>query len=655
MKKNTSNLYQKAVFNHQKAQWLDAIATCNQILLINPAHVDAIKIKVSAYWAQREWGGAEKEIRRLLEIKPASLEFLGMYADFLRAMGRGIEAESVYQKILKISPGNEKALCSMGRLLAERGSTEMAIQYFSKCIEVNPGNVDAMSAMAQICRQRNDLAASREILDAALAINPSHLESCYGMAVISEEESRWRDAMQFAERVLKNNINYQGALGILINAQSRLCNWSNWSQIHANFSAIMRAGVCPISPFVCLGFLDDPAIQKRVAENFFETTVKKAALQWGAATEKCNNSPDPFIRRKIRIAYISPDFRDHPVSHLIADTIEGHDRETFEVYAVHLSSVCDKWTDRIERACDHFIKVDGLPPPLISARLRALGIDVAIDLAGYTHQAKPEIFAIGVAPVQIHYIGHLGTLSSPCVNYILADAVTIPPEYELYYTEKVMRLSHCFQPVAIRRPDDNTPTKESCNLPSDHFVFCCFNNSYKIKPDIFSAWMSILFQVPRSVLWLYASDIDTENNLKKKATECGVDPDRIVFASRVPLEHYLARYRLADIFLDTPVYNAGTTAGDALWMGVPVVTLPGKGFAARQGASIAQAAGIPDLVAKGIEDYVHKAVTLARNPEILQYHRQSITRDKPFFRMEDYLRDLEAVYVQLFDSNKKQV
>jgi predicted O-linked N-acetylglucosamine transferase (SPINDLY family) len=394
------------------------------------------------------------------------------------------------------------------------------------------------------------------------------------------------------------------------------------------------------TPFPFLAMLDDPALHRMAARIYTEAKCPE------------NSALGPLPKRrpgKIRIGYYSADFHNHATTHLMAQALEAHDRGRFEVYGFSFGpDESDAMRRRVFAACDKFLDVRNASDGEIAQLSRQLGIDIAVDLKGHTQNSRPGIFAGRAAPLQAQYIGYPGTMGAAYMDYVIADKIVIPPGAEADYDEKILRLPHSYQANdSTRKISSKTTTREDAGLPPSGFVFCSFNNNYKILPDTFASWMRILTAVDGSVLWLLEDNALAAANLRRHAADRGVDPARLVFAGRVPLEDHLARHRLADLFLDTWPYNAHTTASDALWTGLPVLTRMGKAFAGRVAASLLTALDLPELITASTEDYEKRAVELARNPEKHAALRAKLAANRttmPLFDGKLIARHLEAGY-----------
>ena len=363
-----------------------------------------------------------------------------------------------------------------------------------------------------------------------------------------------------------------------------------------------------------------------------------------------------YSHERIRLAYVSPDFREHPVGHLMAGVFERHDKSRFETIAISLGPDDQgRLRARMQKAFEHFIDVREMGSQQVAQMMRDMEVDIAIDLGGYTSDTRTDIFAFRPAPVQVNYLGYPGTMGTSHFDYILADHHTIPPQHEPFYNEKVARLPDTYLPtdssVAI---SEHTPTRAECGLPESGVVFCSFSHDYKISPPVFDVWMRLLVQIPGSVLWLVSRGETTQGNLRKEAQARGVSPERLVFAQRVPLvEDHLARYRQADLFLDTYPYNAHTTAADALMSGLPVLTLMGNSFPSRVAGSLLHAIGLPELVTQTLADYESLALQLARDPARLADTKARLAANRQTHALFDtarFCRNLEDTLERLHDA-----
>ena len=383
-----------------------------------------------------------------------------------------------------------------------------------------------------------------------------------------------------------------------------------------------------------------------------------AARIW--ALEECSpsNALPPLPKAaarpaKLRIGYFSSDFRQHPMAWWIGELIEKHDRRRFEIFGFSLKDANDEVRRRLRAGFDQFVDVQGSSDGDVAVLSRRLGIDIAVDLNGFTTYSRTKIFALRAAPIQVNYLGYPGTMGADFIDYLVGDSTVVPEDHRPGYAEKIAYLPDTYQPNDTRRPiSERIFTRAELGLPEQGFAFCCFNSTYKITPEVFDDWMAILGQVPGSVLWLLQTSALAMANLRREAEQRGIAGDRLVFAKRMPLpEDHLARHRLADLFLDTLPYNAHVTTTDALWAGLPVLTRIGETFAGRVAASFLRAIGLPELITTSRQAYRERAVELARNPGQLQALRRKLAANRstaPLFDMDRFARHLEAAYEAMY-------
>jgi predicted O-linked N-acetylglucosamine transferase (SPINDLY family) len=403
------------------------------------------------------------------------------------------------------------------------------------------------------------------------------------------------------------------------------------------------------APFPLLSVVDEPSLHRKAAEcyggeKFPRVFASMEGLKQAVA------SPS----KKIRIGYFSADFREHAVSYLIAELLESHDRKKFEVFGFSLrESSSDGMRQRIARSCDRFIDLHSKSDQDAGRVIAELQIDIGIDLGGYTKYARTGIFSQKRMPIQAHYLGYIGTMGLDYFDYIVADKTVLPESNKDYLSEKIIYLPNSFQANdSTRQISDKSFTKEELGLPVDGFIFCCFNNNYKIVPQTFSAWMRILKATKGSVLWLFEDSPQVARNLAKEASQRGIDPNRLIFAKHLPRADYMARYKVADLFLDTLPYNAGTTASDALWVGLPVLTCMGNSFAGRMAASLLTNIGLPELITRSLQEYESLAIELATNPDKLTQIKTKLAENRlttPLFDTPLFTKHIEAAYQAVYD------
>ncbi|TAK10649.1 MAG: tetratricopeptide repeat protein [Rhizorhabdus sp.] len=488
--------------------------------------------------------------------------------------------------------------------------------------------------------QANRRAEATKWFVKALEIIPDDTDTLYNLGITSQELGRKTDAIECFRRILriKPELSQVRALKLLL--QAHICDWDELARETEALATLgMEGGI--VSPFTMLPLEDHPERHRIRSERYSAKLFGQPPLP---PPERPAAEP-----ARLRIGYFSAEIRNHPVARLIARILELHDRSRFEVHVYSYGPVLeDEMRGRIMAAADIFRDVPGLAEHDIAELARRDGIDVAIDLTGHTSYSRSGLFACRPAPVQISYLGYPGTIGAPCIDYIVADRTIIPDDQTRFYSEAPIYLPHVYQAQDDQAEiADPAPSRASLGLPERGFVFCGINNGYKIQPRLYDIWMRLLGAVEGSVLWLLRSNPWAEQNLRRQAAARGVDPDRIVFADWKPHADYLAQFRQADLFLDSFVYNAGATASNALWAGLPVVTRMGTGYPARMAGSLLNAIGLPDLVTTSDEDYERLALDLATSPDRLDGIRARLAANRttmPLFDSPLFTRHLEEAY-----------
>jgi predicted O-linked N-acetylglucosamine transferase (SPINDLY family) len=448
------------------------------------------------------------------------------------------------------------------------------------------------------------------------------------------------------DRMMELEPDFPFLLGTRRNALMNICDWGGLDLDIPRLVAGVQADAIVAVPMAMLALVDSEALNSQ------------AAQIWTRRESPARDLLPPLVRRasrdKIRIGYFSADFHMHPVAILMAEVFEQHDYSKFDVTAISFGGPSrDPVRLRLEKAIPRLIDVRAKSDREIALLARDMGLDIAVDLGGLTANARTTIFALRAAPLQVNYLGYPGTMGAPYMDYLIADETVIPESHQEYYSEKIVYLPHCYLPNdSTRRIAETVYTREQLGLPSQGFVFCCFNNSFKLTPQVFDRWMRILQRVEHSVLWLSQGNASAAANLHKEAKRRGMDSSRIIFAERIasPEEH-LARLRVADLFLDTHPYNAHATAIDALWAGLPLLTYVGQSFAGRVGASLLNTLGIPELIVQTPEEYEEMAVQLAGDATRLAALRQKLAErhsQQPLFDGRYFARHLEAAYIAIY-------
>ncbi len=662
---------------HQAGRLDEAARLYEEILRAEPANSDAL-CQLGLVWLQRGDGGrAEQLLSQAVMTRPESaeaqfyhgcaLQLLGRHEDALDAMdatlrarpdnaaahhnrasslmalGRTAEALPSFDRAIALRPGYVEAMYHRGHAALELGRLAEALASFSSVLVLRPDHADAMQyrGVTLLALRRNEEAL--DCFDRVRAARAGNANLLYDRANALSNLKRFDEAIAECEALLALDPHYPYGRGVLAHCKLHACDWKDWVQLKADITLGLQGNERGVSPF------DLKALSASMEEQLL------AAKIWIAdqAPPQPPLAPARGYRHdKIRIAYVSAEFRPHPAAQLLAGVFEHHDRAAFETVAISFGpEMGGGFRARLERAFDRFISVPTKTDAEIAATLRAAEADIVVDLMGLTGECRPRIFAARPAPVQVSFLGFPGTTGAGYMDYIVADEIVLPAAARKYFVEQPVYLPGSFMPGDDARAKPSPPSRTQAGLPENGFVFCSFNNAYKFAPETFAIWMRLLNAVPDSVLWLPQSNPIAARHLKAEAHALGVDQTRIVFAPFLDdWNDHLARLALADLFLDTLPYNAHSTANDALWMGVPVLTALGESFAGRVAASQLYALGLPELVTDSLKAYEALALKLAHEPDALAAIRQRLAANRttsPLFDTARYTRHLEAAYTEM--------
>ncbi len=559
------------------------------------------------------------------------------------------DAHSSAGSALAANPNDAAAWLHLGYALRKAKRFDDAIACCDRAIALAPGDAAGWRDRGIALLSKGQGSTALEYLDKALALNPQDPLAWTFRADALAALERIVEAVEASDRALSLDPGSTSAARVNKHALLFACDWRRRDEVKQSVRAGVRAGRAVITPFIHLAISDSEAENLAVAKIWARRVPPYLKpLRHGKR----------YHHDRIRIAYISTDFRDTLSVNAIAGGFECHDRTRFETTAISLGASDGSDTRRrIEAAFEHFIDAQKMSDAEVAQLLSAAEIDIAIDLNGYAGDRRTGILARRSAPVQVNYLGFAGTMAMPFFDYIIADSTVIPPEHHRYYSEKVVYLPQTFFPTdRKRRIAEHTPSRSELGLPSQGFVFTCQNTVYKINPEVFDVWMRLLHAIEGSVLWLAKADRVATENLQREARARGIAPERIIFGSWVrERADHLARLRLADLFLDTQPYNGHTTACDALWVGLPLLTWLGDTFPARIAASLLRAIDVPELVTESLEQYEHTAERLARNPDRLAAIRTKLARNRdaaPLFDTPRFTRNLEAAYVTMWQRDQ---
>jgi predicted O-linked N-acetylglucosamine transferase (SPINDLY family) len=625
----------------QARQYDEAEKQLRRVLREKPSHVPTLNLLGAALVALEDHAGAEPLIRRAIALDGGSDAAFYNHGIALKGLKRPQEALDAFNQALARNPRAPETWNNRGTVHNDLGDQKAAIADFNKALEIAPNYADALANRAKAKLQLEETREAVADFQAAVQANPRLALGWLGLGrslAALREYAAAVDAFQMAQR---NKPDLPGPAAAILDARLQMCDWTTPDRQVQAVIAGARDGTAQIEPFSAMALpctpADHLAIAQSCATRRFPTGV--APLWTGEA----------YGHKRLRIAYLSPDYRQHAMGFQMPRLFELHDRERFEVIGVGLrpgdgSAVAQ----RIEASFDRFETLAGRSDIELARWLREAEIDIAVDLAGYTAHGEPRVFAHRPTPVSMTWLGFPGTLGASCVDYLLADSTIIPPGEERFYSEAVVRMPHSYQVNDDMRPISPEPvTRAAENLPEGAPVLACFNNAYKITPEIFAVWMRILARVPDSVLWLYAANKWQPDNLRKAAAAAGIDPARIVFAQVVESSRHTARQHLADLFLDTPVYNGHGTTSFALWGALPVLTVSGPAFQGRVAASLLKAIGMPDMIMPDFAAYEDMAVRVATDPQLAASLKAKLAANRlttPLFDSALFTRQLESAY-----------
>lgn len=618
----------------------DAIAQYSEVLVRNP-EIPAARYNRGTLLAGRgRHHDALADFDRVLASAPNRLDALKNRGNVLLKLNRPLEALASYERILAVQPHDVDALNNRGATLRSLKREAEALECYEKALALAPGHVGTLFNCGNLLLDIRRFDAAVALYDRALSIARDDDDVLRARGNACVQLGRYEEAEREFRRQLDRSPDSGAAWQGLANCLMETCNWEALGDARRQITAMVESGQ-QVEPLLFMRLVDDPALQLTCARQNAPTEPSSAAAP--PARSGAGNG-------KIRIAYVSPDLRTHPVAFLIAELLELHDRNRFDLIGISYGPEEDSGIGaRIAMAFDDFHRVRARSDAEIADLLRRLDVDIAVDLAGYTEYARPGIMARRPAPVQVGYLGYCGTTATPFLDYVIADAVAVPADQQPFFSEQIVHLPNSFMPCDSRQAVAAAePHRGEHGLPNDAFVFCCFNRPYKFTAPVFDVWMRLLDRVRDSVLWLSANSEAARKNLRQHAERRGIDPARLVFASAVECrEDHFARHRLADLFVDTTPYNAHATGCDALFSGLPVLTCLGNSFAGRVGASMLHAVGLAELVVADLQAYEVLALRLASDRDRLAAIRRRLQDSHaahPLFDTNRTRRHLECAY-----------
>ncbi len=638
-------ILRNAVALHQQGRLAEAECSYLQILAVAPEQFDALQLLGAIRIHQGRHAEGADLIRRALRINPNSARALLNLGFALLSLERADEAATSFAQALALNAGYAQAFHGRGAALAKLNRPQEALVDLDQALALRPDDAETLIIRGQVLKALGRTEEALASYERALVLRPSHADLHNSRGSLLHELKRSEEALASFERALAIAPDHPYAFGGALGSAMAICDWTKTAKLAAELEARILERKSLVPPFMLLACSSDPALHLQCAKSFIQDRipVRPPPLWQGAVRH----------HDRIRVAYVSADFHEHATAYLMAELFERHDRARFEVLGVSFGPADQSaLRRRLVSAFDQFHDVRAKGDREVAALLNEQQVDIAVDLKGFTTGCRPEILAHRPAPIQVNYLGYPGTMGADFIDYVIADKIVLPNDQQPFFTEKIVHLPDCYQVNdSTRTIAAQPPRRQDVGLTEQGFVFCCFNNNHKIAAPVFEVWMRILQKVEGSVLWLLRDNPGAERSLRRVAAARGIDPARLIFAGRVGHDEHLARHRLADLFLDTVPFNAHTTASDALWTGLPLLTCRGEFFAGRVAASLLQAAGLPELVTSNLQEYEALAVKLARDPPLLDTVRAKLERNRrtsPLFDTDRFRRHIEAAYTTMW-------
>ncbi len=639
------SLYSLGIIACQTDDFQRAVDLFGKAIIVNPNNAFLYSNLSASLIELKQLDLAVTNYDKAIALDPNNADYHYNRATILQELKQLDLALASYDRAIELNSGDADYYYNRGNVLKELRQAVLAVVSYNKAIFLRPHHIESYINHGNALFELKQLDEAINSYKKAIHLNPNYAESYYNLGNALTEAKQLNAAIISYEKALQLNPSYKFLLGIIFHIKSKICDWTDYDKNSKKLEIKLQNKELVSVPFPILSIHDFPDLQLLVAKICAES-------------ENFVNILNPISKKprskKIRIGYYSADFRCHAVSYLMAGLFETHDKSKFEIIAFSFSSNAqDKMRERVMASFDKFIDVTAQSDIEITKLSRELEIDIAVDLQGFTQDMRLGIFSQRAAPIQVNYLGYPGTMGVPYIDYIVADKILIPEGNQKYYSEKIVYLPNSYQVNDSRKISDKIFTRREFELPEKGFIYCCFNNNYKITPQTFDSWMGILKAVENSVLWLSENNPIADKNLQMEAEKKGVNSSRLIFAKRVPLEEdHLARHKLADLFLDTLPYNAHTTCSDALWAGLPVLTLIGQSFASRVAASLLNAVNLPELITNTKEEYENLAIELATNPEKLKSIKEKLEKNRlttPLFNTKIFTNHIEAAYEDMYD------
>jgi len=649
---NTQNLdilFNIAIECAQNNRLEQAIGILNELALFKEKDPGIFYSLGCIYSLKNEHFKALAFYDQVLGLDPKDCAALINKGASLNELKRYEEALIPLDRVIALNPALAEAWSNKGTALNELKRYEEALAHYNKALELNPAYIEAWSNKGVTLTELKRYEEALSHYDKALELNPNDAETWSNKGTALNELKRYEAAAKCFQEVITVNPQFPFGKGMLMHAKLHACDWHGIDDLYRSICQDISDNKKSADPFGFQGICDDEGLLKKCAEIF--SLLKFPPL------ENLHLRQAPSDHSKIRLGYLCGEFREQATAILMTELWELHDKDRFEIYAFDNGSDDQSpRRKRIEDAFDGLMDISRMSDDQASKVIQDKQIDILINLNGFFGKPRQGIFSRKPAPIQVNYLGFPGTIGADYMDYLIADSIVIPDNSRQHYSEKVVRLPHCYQTNDSKKLiADRQFSREECGLPQEGFVFCCFNNNYKILPNTFDVWIRLLHAVPGSVLWLIEDNPEATSNLRKEVKARGIDPERLIFAKRIPLSEHLARHRCADLFLDTLPYNAHTTASDALWVGLPVITLTGTSFPGRVATSMLRSMNLPELITNSSEEYEALAIQLARHREQLDQIKLKLAQNRlttTLFNAPLFARNIEAAYTAMYQRNQ---
>ena len=644
---NYNALYLLGVIEFQTKNYLKSVEIIAKTIEINPNNSEYYNFKGIALVHLNKFEEAIQSWSKAIETDPNNVDAYNNRGNALIKLKKNDLALKDFDMAIKIKPNFAQAYNNRGVILKDLNRLDLALESTNKAIEINPKYADAYNLKGAILRELKQIEESIKNYNKALELNPNFANAHVNRGnILLNENKQIELALESFSKALKINPNLDFLFGKYIHTKTWLSNWNFIDEEINSLKNKIINGEKTATPFPVLSLIDLPDLQKKNAIKFVENQYSLTS-NLGPIMKKTSN-------KKIRIGYYSADFNNHPTSFLMVHLLELHDRSNFEIFCFSLQNrKDDEMRKRVSKACDKFLDVSLKSDVEIAKISRDLEIDIACDVMGFTKGNKFQIFAEKCAPIQVSYLAFPGTTGANFIDYVIADKTLISKELQKHYSEKIISLPGTYQVNdSTKKISDKVFTREELGLPKNGFVFCCFNNNYKILPSVFDIWMRLLKKIKGSVLWLLVENSTAKENLKKEAVKRNVDENRIIFAKIMPLADHLARHRCADLFIDTFPYTAHTTCSDALWAGLPVITRVGNSFPSRVSASLLTAIDLPELITHTEKEFEDLAIEFANNKSKLDEIKIKLEKNKiseSLFNTKLYTKNIESSFKIIYD------